>query len=150
MFLSHLANSTVVIMNLVIGTKYSGISPILATNHKNIIISEMTLSCSKLMRLNEIRNFRKVEIIIEDIFSILHCMWLLICHLLINSTLLFFFWNYNKFDHMLNLAVMASALRSVSIWAHRESSVWPGCLRRDVKAQGGNAAGKRPVFMIRC
>jgi hypothetical protein len=28
------------------------------------------------MRLNEIRNFRKVEIIIEDIFSILHCMWL--------------------------------------------------------------------------
>jgi hypothetical protein len=74
MFLSHLANSTVVIMNLVIGTKYSGISQILATNHKNIKISEMTLSCSKLMRLNEIRNFRKVEIIIEDIFSILHCM----------------------------------------------------------------------------
>jgi hypothetical protein len=49
---------------------YSGISQILATNHKNIKISEMTLSCSKLMRLNEIRNFRKVEIIIEDIFSI--------------------------------------------------------------------------------
>jgi hypothetical protein len=61
-------------MNLVTGTKYSGISQILATNHKNIKISEMTLSCSKLMRLNEIRNFRKVEIIIEDIFSILHCM----------------------------------------------------------------------------
>jgi hypothetical protein len=74
MFLSHLANSTVVIMNLVTGTKYSGISQIVATNHKNIKISEMTLSCSKLMRLNEIRNFRKVEIIIEDIFSILHCM----------------------------------------------------------------------------
>jgi hypothetical protein len=50
--------------------KYSGISQILATNHENIKISEMTLSCSKLMRLNEIRNFRKVEIIIEDIFSI--------------------------------------------------------------------------------
>jgi hypothetical protein len=44
---SHLTNSTVVIMNLVIGTKYSGISQILATNHKNIKISEMTLSCSK-------------------------------------------------------------------------------------------------------
>jgi hypothetical protein len=51
MFLSQLANSTVVIMNLVTGTKYSGISQILATNHKNIKISEMTLSCSKLMRL---------------------------------------------------------------------------------------------------
>ncbi len=74
MFLSHLANSTVVIMNLVTGTKYSGISQIVATNHKSINIFEMTLSCSKLMRLNEIRNFRKVEIIIEDIFSILHCM----------------------------------------------------------------------------
>jgi hypothetical protein len=36
------------------GTKYSGISHILATNHKNIKISEMTLSCSKLMRLNEL------------------------------------------------------------------------------------------------
>jgi hypothetical protein len=48
-------------MNLVTGTKYSGISQIVATNHKNIKISEMTLSCSKLMRLNEIRNFRKVE-----------------------------------------------------------------------------------------
>jgi hypothetical protein len=46
-------------MNLVTGTKYSGISQILATNHKHIKISEMTLSCSKLMRLNEIRNFRK-------------------------------------------------------------------------------------------
>jgi hypothetical protein len=45
-------------MNLVTGTKYSGISQIVATNHKNIEISEMTLSCSKLMRLNEIRNFR--------------------------------------------------------------------------------------------
>jgi hypothetical protein len=45
MFLSHLANSTVVIMNLVTGTKYSGISQIVATNHKNIKISEMTLSC---------------------------------------------------------------------------------------------------------
>jgi hypothetical protein len=42
MFLSQLANSTVVIMNLVTGTKYSGISQILATNHKNIKISEMT------------------------------------------------------------------------------------------------------------
>jgi hypothetical protein len=52
--------------NLVTGTKYSGISQILATNHKNIKISEMTLSCSKLMRLNETRNFRKVEIIIEN------------------------------------------------------------------------------------
>jgi hypothetical protein len=73
---------TVVIMNLVTGTKYSGISQIVATNHKNIKISEMTLSCSKLMRLNEIRNFRKVEIIIEDIS------------------------NYSQFDHMLNLAVI--------------------------------------------
>jgi hypothetical protein len=52
-------------MNLVTGTKYSGISQIVATNHKNIKISEMTLSCSKLMRLNEISNIRKVEIIIE-------------------------------------------------------------------------------------
>jgi hypothetical protein len=49
LFLSHLANSTVVIMNLMTGTKYSGISQIVATNHKNIKIFKMTLSCSKLL-----------------------------------------------------------------------------------------------------
>jgi tyrosine-protein phosphatase YwqE len=53
-------------MNLMTGTKYSGISQIVATNHKNIKFFKMTLCCSKLMRLNEIRNFRKVEIIIEE------------------------------------------------------------------------------------
>ena len=36
----------------------------------------------------------------------------------------------------------ASALSSASIWSSRGSLGGPGCLRRDVSAQGGNTAGK--------
>jgi hypothetical protein len=64
----------IILDRLLTGAYSHARSHYVATNHKNIKISEMTLSCSKLMRLNEIRNFRKVEIIIEDIFLILHCM----------------------------------------------------------------------------